>query len=678
MRKIFTLLLICVFSVGAFGQGAGRTAVIKKASTPPVIGGEIDAVWDEASKNNIDLAFEGDSPRVPSLGDPGETTWQMLWDDAGLYILLRVTDNEWLPTFLQTDGTAEYQNDKPELYFDVNYEIRDGGSIQAQTPGHYQFAPAMTADNTSGTVQNETNGINWCFTLTDPNWTVEYFFPYSYLQTDQGVDMDPTGDIGFDVTIIDRDTGDDDRKRAVWNNFDGSETWAAMDDVGVITLEGAVAPTLLTSIDITTDAGTIDENNGTLQMEYSFAPDDATTTKLSWEVIPVTGRASVSSTGLVTGILDGEVKIAGHSSDGSFLHDTVTVTISNQIVVFDEVNLVRNGNFSKMDDNGYPTEWWGANNAIVSNGYVTLDPPPATPASPWNYRLAQDGFGCNTTDQYTISFVAWADFDRIIYLDFEDPANDYLRYGTSTSEYTLESGFSEWNLPLTTEPTKFVLDVVFDRKVDNTTESMQFQLAQVDTTLYLDSVMLYNDAVLALLTDYTPISNIVISAEDDATIVELGHTLQLSATVTPADADYPDVVWSVVNQGTQAGGYGSVTIDQTGLVTADSLGQVKVMAKSNDDSGITAEYSLIVIEEDTTSVNLNSVRPLQVYPNPAVNQLNIIMDDSNVRTVDIFNSVGQRMQTLVARDALITVDISEYPSGMYFVRSGDRVAKFIK
>jgi len=412
-------------------------------------------------------------------------------------------------------------------------------------------------------------------------------------------------------------------------------------------------------------------------MEYSFAPEDATTTKLSWEVIPVTGRATISSTGLLTAVLDGDVKVAAHSSDGSFLHDTVTVTISNQIVVFDEVNLIRNGNFNQSNEDGYPTGgWWGASNALVSNGYVILDPP-ANAANIWDYRLAQDGFGCNITDQYTFSFVAWADFDREIYVDFEDPANDYLRYGTTTSEYST-SGNSEWNIPLTTEPTKFVLDVIFDRKVENTTESMQFQVAQVDTSLYLDSVMLYNDAVLALLTDYTPISNIALSAEGDVFTLELGHTLQMSATVTPADADYPDVIWSMVDHGkTQAEGYGHVTVDQTGLVTADSLGQVTVRVESNDDSFTYATYDLQIIPEQV-SVELNSVRALKVYPNPAVDQLNIVMEDSNVRTVHIFNSVGQRMQTLVAKDALITVDISEYPSGLYFVRSGDRIAKFIK
>ena len=50
--------------------------------------------------------------------------------------------------------------------------------------------------------------------------------------------------------------------------------------------------------------------------------------------------------------------------------------------------------------------------------------------------VAQAGFGLNTTDTYTFSFVLWSEAPDTFYVDFEDPANGYNRFGTSTNAYS--------------------------------------------------------------------------------------------------------------------------------------------------------------------------------------------------------------------------------------------------
>ncbi len=94
MKKITTtLLFIAVFGFGAIGL-QGQT-VVKKASVAPVVGGEIDAVWDEATSNDILKPHGGTD--VVSLGDAGETWWKALWTDDGIYVLVNVSDNNFLP-----------------------------------------------------------------------------------------------------------------------------------------------------------------------------------------------------------------------------------------------------------------------------------------------------------------------------------------------------------------------------------------------------------------------------------------------------------------------------------------------------------------------------------------------------------------------------------------------------
>jgi hypothetical protein len=67
-----------------------------------------------------------------------------------------------------------------------------------------------------------------------------YKFPIEGLTNADGIAHDLASlmalpeNVGFDMTVIDRDTGDDARKRMVWANdgSGGGEAWANMDDAG--------------------------------------------------------------------------------------------------------------------------------------------------------------------------------------------------------------------------------------------------------------------------------------------------------------------------------------------------------------------------------------------------------------------------------------------------------------
>jgi len=242
------------------------------------------------------------------------------------------------------------------------------------------------------------------------------------------------------------------------------------------------------------------------------------------------------------------------------------------------------------------------------------------------------------------------------------------RYGTSTHEYALTSE-SDWTFDVTTDPTKYVFDVVFDEKLENTNEALNFMLGLSDTIVYLDSVMLINELDLDLLTDYTPVSSVDVTTAGDVTYIEEGTTVQMSAAVLPAEADHPDIVWSIVNK------TGYATIDEAGLVSADTIGLVTIMASTIDDSNVFGSFDLEI--RIAGAVSNETTQTLKVYPNPAVNELNIVVGNDEA-TVSIYNSVGMRMTEMIADEDLITIDISSYASGVYFVKTGNLVAKFVK
>jgi hypothetical protein len=193
----------------------------------------------------------------------------------------------------------------------------------------------------------------------------------------------------------------------------------------------------------------------------------------------------------------------------------------------------------------------------------------------------------------------------------------------------------------------------------------------MDPGVFIDSVVLINTVDLALITEYDPVETVTVTADGGATSVHAGGTLQMSAEVLPATATLADagVRWSVVSNG------GWAHIDETGLLTGDTAGNIKVVAAAKDDSGVTGELSLHV--DFPEGIAQETVNTLRVYPNPAVNELNVVLTELNC-TVSIYNSVGQKVDEALVNGYEHRFDISSYAAGLYFVKSGDLVTKFIK
>jgi hypothetical protein len=678
--KIFTLFIFAVFAAAAFGQYNNQTAVIQKSEVAPEIDGVIDDLWADVEVHFIDLNFQTELPTLPTLLPSGETTWQMVWvPDEGFYLLLVVMDDEFFPNYYPNGGANTWEYDKPEVYFDCNYILADalGPSGEDAGNGHHQIAPGFAEGKNDGTmldagVDGEADlqdaGCKYAFMVNDPDYIAEYFFPFEILTDKDGNMVDISGEIGFDVTIIDRDEGDAARKRAVWSNTGdaaggNNESWNNMDDCGIITLEDAEPPTYIDQITLT--GGEITENNGTLQIVAEVLPADNTEGKLTWSVENVTGRAKIDKNGVLTGIVDGTVTVTAQSK---YEFATVDVEISNQLVSRNEINLIRNGYFDQVDADGTATEWTGNPAEVqVVDGVLTINYS-SQGTEVWSYTVTQQRFGCNTEDQYWFSFVMWADEPDTFNVDFEDSNNDYNRYGTSTNEYS--NGESDWTIFETpTERTHFVFDVVFNEKLENTNESCQFMVGKHQSMLYIDSVELINDNDLALISEYNPVTSITVTGADGASTVARGSTLQMSAEVLPADADYLNVWWSVVP------GTGWATIDAAGLLTGDSVGTVTVVASAKDDSQVTA--SKVINVTWGVGIQQHDVNTLKVYPNPAVNELNVVLTNDNSR-VSIYNSVGQKMDEVLVSGTEHRFDISSYPAGIYFVKTDGAIAKFIK
>jgi hypothetical protein len=263
----------------------------------------------------------------------------------------------------------------------------------------------------------------------------------------------------------------------------------------------------------------------------------------------------------------------------------------------------------------------------------------------------------------------WADESDTMNVDFEDAreAVGWLRYGVSTHE--LSNGRSDWTFQTNTEPTRYTFDIQFVDLLDESNEQFQFMLGHHDPVTYIDSVELFNLGDFDKLTpDVVEVETVTVSAE--ASNVAVGGTLQMSAEVLPADATLTGVKWMVDTTGA-----GNATIDEAGVLTGVAVGPVMVKAMAMDDSGMYGEMEITVSGPE--GIEDKFVSTLKVYPNPAVNELNVELTTDN-SLVTIYNSVGAKMTEVRVSGTHHSFDISEYASGIYFVKTGELVAKFIK
>jgi uncharacterized protein YjdB len=92
---------------------------------------------------------------------------------------------------------------------------------------------------------------------------------------------------------------------------------------------------LVSEIHVTSENGSsiISENDGTLQLLAEIIPPNATSKQISWSVINGSGIAAVDTTGLVSAVSNGKVKIVVTAGVGPYISDTMDLTIENQNII---------------------------------------------------------------------------------------------------------------------------------------------------------------------------------------------------------------------------------------------------------------------------------------------------------------------------------------------------------
>lgn len=154
-------------------------------------------------------------------------------------------------------------------------------------------------------------------------------------------------------------------------------------------------------------------------------------------------------------------------------------------------------------------------------------------------------------------------------------------------------------------------------------------------------------------------TSVTVAGKDGASIINsIGGTLEMEATILPANTSDKSVVWSVVD------GTGSATIGLNGLLTAVTAGTVTVRA-TNAASGLFGEE--VVTITTVSGINNRSDLHVKLFPNPVKDYLDITSTDLAIEKVAIYNLSGEKIEMYSSTSDFVRVNMSDFEKGFYMV-----------
>ncbi len=218
---------------------------------------------------------------------------------------------------------------------------------------------------------------------------------------------------------------------------------------------------------------------------------------------------------------------------------------------------------------------------------------------------ADEGFNVGWTPEDTYSYfrldpikgLATAGIDRVS-VDFirfitTAPALESLDVSSEGGKETIGTGTT---LQMLSTPWPNISDStvtwsVSDDAIASIDATTGLLTAVIGGTVSVTATSTENTAITSTM-DITVIANVAVSAidvtSDASELFDVkGTTMQMTATISPADATNKDFTWSVNDENI-------ATIDQSGLLTSVNDGTVTVTATAEDASGVTGTKDIIV------------------------------------------------------------------------------------
>ncbi len=454
-----------------------------------------------------------------------------------------------------------------------------------------------------------------------------------------------------------------------------------------LTGQGPVVP--VSSVTVSTQGNvpaTISTNGGTLQMIATIAPANATNQNVTWSIVPVTGNASISASGSVTAIANGTVYARAISVGNPAAKDSLLITLSNQTVPVTGLTVSTQGNIPAT---------------ITTNGGNLQMIATITPGNASNQNVTWSVVPVSGTASISTTGMVTAITNGTVYAKAVSVANANVKDSmliTISNQVVAVTGLTvstQGNVPATITSNAGTLQVIATITPPNATNqnviwsvipvtgtalinATGLVTAQTNGTVWAKAVSAANmnakDSVLITISNQVvAVTGLTVSTQGNvsATITTNGGTLQMIATISPANATNQNVTWSIVPVN------GTASISSSGLITAQTNGTVWAKAISAANSNAKDSMLITLSNQIATAVINPTLQSLRVYPNPATNAVSVTMTRNHPSLqLEVFNQAGQLMhQDRLPANRLrtpYTIFIRGWAKGSYLLKFSDR------
>jgi hypothetical protein len=109
------------------------------------------------------------------------------------------------------------------------------------------------------------------------------------------------------------------------------------------------------------------------------------------------------------------------------------------------------------------------------------------------------------------------------------------------------------------------------------------------------------------------------------------------------------------------------------LAGSDTIGTFYVTVNLKDNASGNSKDVTFLLSKTINTVGVNPVSNVQndiiLYPNPAINEVNVVYDDaSDIRNIVVYSIIGKVMAVYKVNGNSANMNLENIPSGIYFMR----------
>ncbi|MCC7331596.1 MAG: T9SS type A sorting domain-containing protein [Flavobacteriales bacterium] len=106
-------------------------------------------------------------------------------------------------------------------------------------------------------------------------------------------------------------------------------------------------------------------------------------------------------------------------------------------------------------------------------------------------------------------------------------------------------------------------------------------------------------------------------------------------------------------------------------------GEMYVGGKFTDAGGNVSADKFVKLGINT-SIKENDLSSISVYPNPTNGIVQVVIENNTPKTIELFNVIGEKLISNKIQSNQHQLDLTAYPTGVYFLKIDDKTTKIIK